>query len=207
LKTKATLQSLGHTQFDGYFVSPYIRTLETALHLGFEGVDWTPHRMLRERDDWLYGLHTEQELEERFGVDRKHFVLDPIYWRTTQGESMADIELRLRLFFEEIAATSTVENVIVVAHSRVMWTLRMWFEHLSEEQIVARSDKSDGFSITNGHILQYRRSDGSAVYDQVRSIDPRERKIGDEEWTEIVPKRFSSQDLAKQIEAFPRLFE
>jgi broad specificity phosphatase PhoE len=155
----------------------------------------------------LYGLHTEQELEERFGVDRKHFVLDPIYWRTTQGESMADIELRLRLFFEEIAATSTVENVIVVAHSRVMWTLRMWFEHLSEEQIVARSDKSDGFSITNGHILQYRRSDGSAVYDQVRSIDPRERKIGDEEWTEIVPKRFSSQDLAKQIEAFPRLFE
>jgi broad specificity phosphatase PhoE len=163
--------------------------------------------MLRERDDWLYGLHTDQQLDERFGIDRKYFLLDPIYWRTTQGESMADIELRLRLFFEEIAATSTVENVIVVAHSRVMWTLRMWFEHLSEEQIVARSNKSDGFSITNGHILQYRRKEDSVVYEQVRSIDPCERIAGDDAWIDIVPKRFSNLDLARQVEAFSRLFE
>jgi hypothetical protein len=83
----------------------------------------------------------------------------------------------------------------------------MWFEYLGEEQIVARSNKSDGFSITNGHVLQYRRKEDSVVYEQVRSIDPCERIAGDDAWIDIVPKSFSNQDLAKQVEVFPRLFE
>jgi hypothetical protein len=55
--------------------------------------------------------------------------------------------------------------------------------------------------------LQYRRKEDSVVYEQVRSIDPCERIAGDDAWIDIVPKSFSNQDLAKQVEVFPRLFE
>ncbi len=203
------LRRNGDDRFDVYYVSPFIRTLESAGHLGLPDAQWEIHRHLIERDTGLLEGRPVNEVivEHQEQIDK--YDRNPIYYRPPQGESMIDVTVRLRTFFDEESIEED-DRVIIVTHARVMWALRMIFEHLHDDEFEGRGsgrgDAKHPLHIYNAHILQYERRVSQPRFSHVRSIVPGQPELS-RGWQRIRHRTYTNVELLHWAERVPRLFE
>lgn len=145
-------------RFERAFVSPFVRTLQTAqimIRQFSYPVDLVEDDRLREIDfgvlDGLtkHGIaHFQpQEKERRARLGKYHH-------RPPGGENYPDVALRLHSFLGTLTRETARESVLVVCHSVVVLVFRKLLERLSEEQLLAiESDKSQ--EVRNCSVTHY----------------------------------------------------
>ena len=196
---------------DRFYVSDYIRAKETAYHLNLPNAEWRVEYQLRERDKALMDNCPVDEQKELFEREEKQYRLDPfLSYPAGGGESIAMLCLRLKAdFLEHIARECSDKRVVVVCHGHVMRAIQLELEHLGHDDFI-RLDSSEKpeEKICNCQILWYSRRDPKTSKINphlvaVRSICPWD-PAGDYGWRMIKKNRFSNDDLAEEINKYPR---
>lgn len=182
--------------FTGRFVSPYNRTLETAVNLDSRAT-WTPDARLVERDWGEYGSTPAPDRKHRFPDTERMRQASAFFARMAGGESIFDTSFRVREFLGMCAREFSGERVIAVTHGEVMWATRFVVERLMPHEWQELDEQEDQ-RIANCTILQYTRVDpnGSGkVTDSLSSgwrriTDPIDGKSPDEgKWQRLPGKR------------------
>lgn len=180
--------------FDRYYVSPYVRTKETAGHLGLDGAQWRLNRALRERDWGDIGARPIEEFENRpeFEWSAATKRSDPLYWVAPGGESIAHVaEDRVRNVLDTLHRECADQRVICVCHGEVMWAFRLVLERIDDADFVTL-DKDRSEKIRNCTALHYTRVDPDTGQQARRPMWVRRAHpvLGGEGWTvEVGPWR------------------
>ena len=205
-------------RFDRYYVSPFVRTKETADHLDLPGSRWALNRALRERDWGDIGTLPRNEFESRpeYALNAWLKAHDPLYWRPPGGESIAGVaEDRIRNVLSTLHRECEGQDVIAVAHGEVMWAFRLVLERLDDARFV-ELDADQGEKIHNCAVLHYTRVDPVSGdleprLTWLRRAHPIIEPDGTstmhvEPWLRIPFRTYSSDELLAQVAAVPTLF-
>lgn len=198
--------------FSRYYTSEYLRARETAAHLQLPEACWVQDILLRERS-WGRAdfVMPESERNELFAAELAARREDPCYWRPPDGESLAEVCLRVERVLNGLTRECPGGSCIVVTHEDVMWAARFVLERMTQEQwraLLLSDDPCD--KIHNGHVLHYTRRDPvtgacSDTLEWVRSICPWDRARGREEWRRIEPPSFTNEELLAAVSTVERL--
>lgn len=188
--------------FDRYYVSPYIRTRETAGLLNLNNADWRISQRLRERDWGDIDAIPLKEFKAIFPHNALRKEIDALYWRPPGGESIADVRLRVRSFFDTLHRECAEQKVIVVTHGEYMWAIRAELEYLNDEEWIA-ADKDKSQKIYNTQVLHYTRinpdgGENSHYLGWVRSVCS--WKDIDSGWKKIDRNRYTNKQLLEQVD-------
>lgn len=190
------------------FCSPFVRTKETAGHLGAAlglAVPWKIDSRIGERS---YGDFSRLSLDEKLAEWRKRRE-DVRYWTPPNGESMENTELDARDFLRSISTRYHWGNVLMVTHGEFLVALRSVIEYPSNERLVELLSDSP----PNCGIVHYTRCDPQSgeiapYYKWLRLVNPRgENKSWDGRWHEIERKSYSNEDLLAEASLYPRRFD
>jgi broad specificity phosphatase PhoE len=195
------LENIGQI-FDRYYVSPYIRTKETAGLLNLPKAEWRVDQRLRERDWGDICSMPRAEFKETYPNSFFMKELDALYWRPPGGESIADVRLRVRNFFDTLHRECAGQRVIVVTHGEFIWAARAEIEYMTDEGWVL-SDKDPLQKIYNTQVLQYSRTDPKIgttgkYIGWKRSICPW-KENNSVQWSMIERNRFTNEELLEQV--------
>lgn len=188
--------------FDRYYTSPYIRTQETAAMLGLPDAEWRLDQRLRERDWGEIGSMPKPEHASLYPRSAMMQKADALYWRPPGGESIADVRMRVRAFFDTMHRECDGMTVIVVTHGEFMSGARGALEYLSDERWV-EFDCDKSMKIHNCHIYHYSRRD--PVTGEIGKYLSWRRAIcpsmahSDTGWEKIVRTRFSNEELLDRV--------
>jgi len=201
------LENIGG-KFDRYYVSPYVRTRETAALLGLPGAEWRIDQRLRERDWGEIGSMPRAEFKSAY--PQSYFIkeIDALFWRPPGGESIADVRLRVRNLFDTLHRECSGQRIIIVTHGEFMWSARAELEYMTDEEWVL-SDKDSSQKIHNSQIIHYTRNNFQSGETEkyigwLRSICP--WKGIDTKWLPIKRKRFSNEELLEQVSKIEPVF-
>ncbi|QQS27121.1 histidine phosphatase family protein [bacterium] len=211
-ETGEWLRHNGLGYFERRYVSDYVRAKETAGYLQLMGPDWYVDPSLRERE-WgsLEGLSWE-DLEDKIRHDAQVRHKDPFYWVPPNGESIAQLTVRLRILLDTLHRECSDMRVVVVCHGEVMWALRFMLERMSVTTWEAlESSQEPGVAIYNCQILHYTRRDPESGalaphLDWMRSLCPCQPPNNGPGWQRIVRETFSNDELLDQASKSPHLF-
>ena len=157
----AWIRSSVAPRFDRYYVSPFVRTQETAAHLGLPDASWMLNRALRERDWGDIGSLPRSEFEsrpeyQRNAVMKRH---DPLYWRPPGGESIAGVaEDRVRNVLSTLHRECTGQSVVAVSHGELIKAFRLVIERMDDVRF-DEIDADDDEHPKNGEVFHYTRID------------------------------------------------
>jgi len=202
---------LGH--FDRRYASDYVRAKETAALLDLEGPDWYVDHMLRERE---WGNFDGTSWEERQKAQKNSLITkdtDPFYWIPPNGESIAQLTVRLKKLFDTLHRECYDKRVIVVCHGEVMEAFRQLIERMSLERWLQLERSEDTMDrIHNCQILHYTRRDPatgelSERLDWLRSVCPWDEKRSSNTWQKVLRKHFSNEELLAAVSQVRPLFE
>ena len=198
--------------FSRYYTSEYLRARETAGHLGLPDACWVQDILLRERS-WGRAdfVMPESERYELFSAELAARREDPCYWRPPEGESLAEVCLRVERVLARLTRECPGGSCILVTHEDVMWAARFMLERMTQEQwrgLLLSDDPCD--KIHNGQVLHYTRRDPlggdcADTFSWVRTACPRARAQGREEWRHIEPARFTNDELLEDVARVERL--
>ncbi len=202
--------------FDERYVSPYIRTRETAAHIGGAACTWLVDDRLPERDWGVYNSVPPNERQQHFPHSEKMRELSPLRWRPDGGEAlMSEVLLRFRDWLDTLHREQSDKRVLAVTHGELMWVARYVIERmLPEEWEASEVDKSQ--RIFNCDILWYSRvnpqdpNNVSKWLSWRRIIRPTDQGVApfNGEWVELEGKRrFSGTQLTDAVEAIPHIFQ
>ena len=201
-----------------YYTSPFVRAMETAAHLGIENAQWRTSIELRERDWGLFERMEPVARDMRYAAEMRDKHNSPFYWRPPQGESLADVYVRIKSFLgtlhRQTPETDTPTTAIIVCHGEVMWTMRYALERLTDATFLELDRSTSQFDrIQNGHIFEYSRisPDGRETRPYLawhRSIAPSVSGLDLwTDWRELQFAKHSNDDLLQLVHKHPRLFE
>jgi NAD+ kinase len=201
---------LGFT-FDKYYTSDYIRALETAACLDIKDAQWMTEFYLRERNWGDLDRVSVKEREENYSHSMKEREIDPFYWKPPNGESIADLSLRIDRVINTLHRECEGKRVLIVCHGEVMWAFRVRLERMSQERFIKLDSSIDPLHrIHNCQIIQYTRinphkqSEGPTPYlSWMRSFCP--QKGIDSPWEEIIRQRYSNEELLQRAAKVPRI--
>lgn len=210
-------QNLGGAEsFDGRYVSPFLRTRETAAYIGgLELGDWTVDDRLVERSWGIYGVVPKAEQRVLYPITARLHKETPWFVRFEGGESMPDVYGRFRDFQGTLHREESGKRVLVVSHGDFMNVVRYGVERMLPEQWEAM-DSDKRYTIRNCCILHYTRvnpEDPSDVREKIqwrRTIypDAPEESPDGGEWVELSKRqRFTGAELLKQLEISPNLLD
>ncbi len=196
-----------------FYVSPYVRTMETAAHLAL-GVEWRQDVRICERNWGSMDALTYDERIKRFGEtlnDRKELAF---FWRPSDGETLQDVFSRLRDFGSTLARDCSSMDVVVVCHGEVMWIERTLLEYWTPYDL-RREMKSENpqTKIHNCRIIQYSRELESGELAQkianVRFINPMapEDPETNRDWQPVRRPLLNDQQLLSFAESHQRFLE
>lgn len=198
--------------FDAYYVSEYLRARETAAQLGLAQARWVQDIFLRERS-WGRAdfVMPESERYELFAAELAARREDPCYWRPPEGESLAEVCLRVDRVLNRLARECQGGACIVVTHEDVMWAARFLMEGMTQERwrnLLLSDDPRD--KIHNGQVLHYTRRDpvtGRCAdgFQWVRSVCPWDPRRCVEEWRPVLPPMFPNEELLATVASVKRL--
>ncbi|HEV2058829.1 MAG TPA: histidine phosphatase family protein [Solirubrobacteraceae bacterium] len=198
--------------FSRYYTSEYLRARETAGHLGLPEACWIQDILLRERS-WGRAdfVMPESERYERFAAELAARREDPCYWRPPEGESLAEVCLRVERVLNRLTRECPGGSCVVVTHEDVMWATRFVVERMTQEQwreLLLSDDPCD--KIHNGQVLHYTRRDPvtgrcAEGLSWVRSACPWDPARGREKWRRIDPPKFTNDELLADVAAVARL--
>lgn len=199
------------THFHRYYVSEYIRALETAALLGLPNATWFKTPFLREREAGEFDSLTEEEKERDFAKYMLARRNDSYFWKPPNGESMVDVCLRLHRFLDTVHRGHNDASVVVVCHAGVMHGFRILLERLSQNQFNALFNSSDPLDrIHNCQVVHYTRQNPADATDVrphpvwVRSACPWDTALSRNVWFEITRPSYTNDDLMREAEAVPR---
>ncbi|HVL99462.1 MAG TPA: histidine phosphatase family protein [Egibacteraceae bacterium] len=198
--------------FFRYATSEYLRARETAAHLGLPEARWTQDILLRERS-WGHAdfIMPESERFELFAAQLAARREDPCYWRPPDGESLAEVCLRVERVLDRLRRECAGQRCILVTHEDVMWAARFILEGLTQErwrEMLLSGDPRE--KIHNGQVLHYtRRHPGSGELGPrlqwVRSVCPWDPDRSGGQWQQVAPPSFTNDELLASVAAVPRL--
>ena len=197
----------GVDSFDHMYVSPFLRTRETAAYLGgSEAEGWTIDDRIVERSWGVYGIVPRAEQRSRFPLTRKLHDATPWYVRFDGGESMPDVYGRFRDFQGTLHREAGGRNVIAVSHGDFINVTRYGIERMLPEQW-EEMDRDPRYTIRNCSILHYTRVNPDDAQDIREKITWRRMVYPDAvaespdggAWIELPARqRFSGAELLSQ---------
>lgn len=206
----------GAAHFDARYVSPFMRTRETAAYLGGEETgEWTIDDRIVEKSWGIYGTVSRPEQEKLFPMTAKLHHSSPWYVRFDGGESMPDVYGRFRDFQATLHREQAGKRVLAVTHGDYINVARYGIERMLPEQWEAM-DRDDAYYIRNCSITIYSRvnpQDASDVRDKIhwrRIIYPESVFESPDKgaWVELPDRqRYTGRELLEQIKFAPRLLE
>jgi broad specificity phosphatase PhoE len=140
--------------------SPFLRARETArLALAAAGLEHVPvdvDERLRDRELGILEGLTMHGVRAKFPEEAARKLRQGrLYHRPPGGESWADIALRLRSVYADVAQDLPGERVLVVAHDAVIVMTRVIVEGLDEEMLV---ELADGEQYANAALTSFERA-------------------------------------------------
>lgn len=203
--------------FDKKFVSPFIRTRETALNLGGSATTgWLLDDRIVERNWGMFGAMSYAEQPENFPHTVARKQVDPFYTAVDGGESLSSgVLLRFRNFLDTLHREASHEDVLAVTHGELMWVARYVIERMIPEEWQEHdSDKLQ--KIRNCSVLHYTRINPEQPDDIRKQLswmrlvypDAVDESPNQGQWKLIeLSRNLSGLALENQIGRFPRLFE
>lgn len=194
-------------KIDKSYVSPHIRTRETAANLRLN-TQWEIDDLWRERDWGEYGGGlSPQQQKERFPHAYAMKKLHPWYWKPVGGETLATgVRYRAERVLENIQQLNpTPEYVLGVTHGEFITTMRFILEHTTVEQW-AEMDKDKKYSVKNCSITHYTRinpitGEEEENYGWVRMINTTNPELSPDNgsWRRITRKTFTDEELLQTV--------
>jgi broad specificity phosphatase PhoE len=158
---------------DVVITSPYRRARETwRIAAGASGLPFPAPTTDDRLVDRLLGdleMMTRAAVRQRFPDEetRRSDAGDHRY-RPPNGESFADIEVRLQSFLNDLNRDHAGQRVVVVAHDAVVLMMRAVIEQLDWARVV---EVSAGNSVRNASITRFDGTSGRLVLDFYNSVD------------------------------------
>ena len=206
----------GVESFDARYVSPFLRTRETAAYIGgVEAGEWTIDDRVVERSWGVYGTVPRAEQRSQFPLTAKLHTSTPWYVRFDGGESMPDVYGRFRDFQGTLHREQSGRRVIVVSHGDFINVARYGIERMRPEEWEA-IDRDPRYTIRNCSVIHYTRvnpEDENDVRDKItwRRIvypDALEESPDGGAWVELPARqRFTGAELLEQAAFAPPLLE
>ncbi len=206
----------GVESFDARYVSPFLRTCETAAYIGGMHVgEWTIDDRIVERSWGVYGIVPRAEQRSHFPLTAKLHSATPWYVRFDGGESMPDVYGRFRDFQGTLHREQSGRRVLVVSHGDFINVARYGIERMRPEQWEA-VDRDPKFTIRNCSITHYTRinpEDQNDIRDKIswrRMVYPEavEESPDGGAWVELPARqRFTGEELLEQAAFAPPLLE
>jgi len=198
--------------FDRFYVSPHVRTRETASHLKLEG-QWIVDDRFRERD-WGEVSSPDVEFNDLMSpLSRRYKEMNEWYWKPQGGESLATgVRSRVELVQSSLYRRDGVNNVIAVTHGEFIQTTQFVLERLSPD-VFNKRQSIPAYKVENTAVIEYTRQDPSSgklednyhwrrvtvPWDETKSWD-------DGEWVEFHTQKHTDESLLSYAEQFPRIF-
>ena len=189
--------------FDRHYCSPYRRTMQTAATLGLPGASWWLEPLLRERDRGYEQIRTSEEMRELHPKSTAAKKLDRFLWRPEGGESIPDVDVRMREVMGTLHRDLEPESrVICVTHEDAIWALRFRLEKMTIAEWV-EADDDEARMLPNCGIVHYTRRDPEtgAVGEKachVTVTDPADGRVI--ESSPVTRRRFTNQELHQLAE-------
>jgi broad specificity phosphatase PhoE len=206
----------GVASFDGRFLSPFLRTRETAAYLGGDDCgEWTVDDRVVERSWGVYGTVARAEQRKQFPLTSKLHRSTPWYVRFDGGESMPDVYSRFRDFQGTLHREQSGKRVLVVSHGDFINVARYGIERMLPEQWEA-IDRDPSYTIRNCSITHYSRVNPHDPTDIREKLQWRRMIYPDAidqspdggRWVELPGRqRFTGEELRSQAEFAPRLLQ
>ncbi len=196
-------------KFSRFYVSEFVRAKETAALLDLVDASWYVDYNLRERDWGELGVMPADERAVKFANILRLRQLDSFFWCPPSGESEANLGLRINRVFGTLSRECSRDNVILVNHGEVMWSIWLNLTRMSQRRYAELSASRHPYDhIHNCQILHFTREDPlsgkiAPYYKWMRSICPTDLSLSNNEWQPIVRPRYTNEELAQMIEAYP----
>ena len=195
--------------FDALYVSPFMRTRETAAYLGGMAVGgWTVDDRLVERSWGVYGKVPRAEQRSQFPRTSAEKTANPWYIRLDGGESMPDVYARFRDFQGTLHREQAGQRVLVVTHGDFINAARYGVERMMPEEWELLDEDPD-HTIKNCTVLEYTRINPSDPEDIREKLHWRRYTYPDAPemspdggvWTELSERRrYTGAELLAQAE-------
>ncbi len=199
----------GLATFDAFYVSPFIRTRQTAAYIDEKEVgNWTIDDRIIERDWGAYGKMSRADQAVNFPRTAAEKLVNPLYVRLDGGESVHDVYGRFRDFQGTLHREQADGRVVVVTHGDFINAARYGIERMLPEEW-EEIDNNPAYKIRNCTLLHYTRvnpQDASDVQPKLRwrrytYPDAIHESPGSGEWVELSERRrYTSAELLSQAE-------
>lgn len=186
------------TNFNRYYASEYLRAMETASYLNLPNAEWYVDFYLREREWGDMDVLTFKECKEQFADSIAFRERDPFYWTSPNGESMAQLCLRVDRILDTLHRECEGKKVIIVGHGEVMWAFMVRLERMTQQRFIELDQsKNPHDRIHNCQILHYSRvnpdtQEISPYLSWKRSICPWDPSLSSNDWQQIYRTRYSN---------------
>jgi NAD+ kinase len=193
--------------FGRCITSEFTRAMETAALLDLPDATWFRNFYITERDWGDLEVCPEDEREEKFGEALRMRKVEPFFWRPPNGESLAELCLRLDRVLLTLHRECSDMKVIIVCHGEVMRAFRVLLERMPQQRFKEIAlNMGDG--VYNCEVMHYTRRDpiSGAIADHanwMRRIRPTETPIWNRGWQEIKRPKYSNEDLLKIVAESP----
>ncbi|MEI7620209.1 MAG: phosphoglycerate mutase family protein [Candidatus Falkowbacteria bacterium] len=189
--------------FDRMLVSNNVRAMQTAAYLNLPQALWMEDFNLRERDSGLFNVIKPSNKDLNYPNEQRFNDVQPFFFRPPQGESLADVCLRVKVVLDTLARECDGTNVIIVCHGHVMRVFRIILERMSLQRINEfLTTEEEWGRVPNCSIIHYTRSDPfdsekelSSSFNLVRIIRPAGGGDLEDDFSEIERKKYSNQKL------------
>ena len=202
--------------FDALYVSPFLRTRETAAYIGGAALaNWTIDDRLVERSWGVYGKVSRAEQRSQFPLTAAEKAANPWYIRLDGGESMPDVYARFRDFQGTLHREQAGRNVLVVSHGDFINAARYGVERMMPEEWEELDENSD-YTLKNCTILEYSRvnpQDETDIRTKMRwrrytYPDAPELSPDGGGWVELAERRrYTGAELLAQVENSKNLLD
>lgn len=200
--------------FDRFYVSPHIRTRETAAHLKLDG-EWIVDDRIRERD-WGEVANPNEDLSNPISALSRHLKhINEWYWKPQGGESLATgVRARAELLMESLHRRGDRNsNVLAVSHGEFIRVAQFVIERMSPDYFNT-TDTDPNFKVENTMVVEYTRknpnnpTDIRDQYHWKRGTCPwdESKSWSGGEWVEFSTKKHSDNDLLTFAESHARFF-
>lgn len=198
--------------FDRHYVSPHIRTRETAAHLQLNG-EWIVDDRFRERD-WGELVPREDFSGTPSELSRHLRKLNEWYWKPQGGESLATgVRARVELVLQSLYRREDVNNVIAVTHGEFIRVAQFAIERLTPDMFNAM-DHDPAYKVANTMVVEYTRKNPNDETDIRNNFHWRRatcpwdesKSWANGEWVNFETPKHKDEDLLTFAESHPRYF-
>lgn len=197
--------------FDRYYASEYARALETAGLLDLPEARWYTDFYISERNWGDMDVLPEDERQEKFGEALALRHSEPFFWTPHNGESFADLCLRIDRMLATLARECSEKRVLIVCHGEVMWAFRIRLERMAQGTFKElHLSKDPMHKIHNCQIIHYTRTSPETGkidrhYNWMRWIRPTNVPPTESGWRPITRQSYSNRDLLELVGRKPAL--